>query len=401
MNNRSTSLPLRLERLQEAARTQFVSLQTAITIDGRTLRLHNAGIKGGRVRFGLFGRDLLITAMMLQDTEAMAAAIRFVCRTLGRRFDPRTGEEPGRGMHEYTDVNMRGRLTRYNAAEVSLLLLITAADYWRLSADESLLREERPHLIAAINYARRHLEDGLFIEDPRNCGADGYALRATYWKDSRLPDREDPAYPICYTLVQAQAIAALRAAAILASPLSILDQQEDLCALAETAVSHLFTDLWDEKIDYPLIARDRKGGIPGISSDALHMLAYLHPEDVPQRQLALIYAGSEQLETQYGFRTYGLGQPDCSPRDYHLGAIWPFEQAFIAYGSIVHSLPKALTVALRTINALEQLGFVELYYFQQDTGLMSGGTQEAEGCDVQLWSLATPAALMRLLNNGP
>lgn len=399
MNDTHIHLLPRLEHLQEAAKTDLISLQTTITSDGQLLQLYNAGLKGGHVRFGLFGRDLLITALLLQEQKMMAEAIRFVGATLGHRFDARTGEEPGRGIHEYSDVNMRGQLTRYNASEVSLLLLIAAADYWQLSADASLLHEERSHLIAAIEYTRRHLRDGLFIEDPHYCRADGYALRATYWKDSRLPGREDPIYPVSYTLVQAQAIAALRAAAILASPLSILDQQDDLRALAETAVSHLFTDLWDEKTDYPLIARDQKGRIRGFSSDALHMLAYLHPEDVPQRKLARISAGSEHLETQYGFRTYGPGQPDYSPRDYHLGGIWPFEQAFIARGSIVHDLSKGLTVALRTIDALEQLGFVELYYFEQEKGLMSGGTQEAEGCDVQLWSLATPAALLRLLTS--
>ena len=401
MNDSDIRLLPRLERLREAAKTDLIALQTTILSDGRRLQLYNAGLKGGCVRFGLFGRDLLITALLLQEEKMMAEAIRFVGATLGHHFDARTGEEPGRGIHEYTDVSMRGRLTRYNAAEVSLLLLITVADYWRLSADVSLLYEEKSHFIAAIDYIRRHFRDGLFIEDPHCCGADGYALRATYWKDSRLPGREDPVYPVSYALVQAQAIAALRAAVILASPLAILDQQDNLHALAEIAVSRLFTDLWDEKTDYPLIARDRKGDIRGFSSDALHMLAYLHPEDVPQKKLACIIAGSEQLETPYGFRTYAPGQPDYSPRDYHLGAIWPFEQALIARGSVIHGLPKILEVAMRTVDALEQVGFTELYYFQQDTGLMSGGTQEAEGCDVQLWSLATPAALMRLLNNGP
>ena len=99
------------------------------------------------------------------------------------------------------------------------------------------------------------------------------------------------------------------------------------------------------------------------------MLVYLRPEDVPRRKLSRISAGSKHLETQYGFRTYGPGQPDYSPHDYHLGAIWPFEQVLIARGSMIHDISKSLTVALRTVNALEQLGFVELYYFEQEKGL--------------------------------
>jgi glycogen debranching enzyme len=338
---------------------------------------------------------------MLQEPELMNQAIHFVCVTLGKKFDRATGEEPGRGIHEFTDVEMRGRLTRYNAMEVSLLLLIVAAEYWQSTLDESLIRKEGEALIAAGEYLRAHLRNGLFIEDPQRCGAERYALRATYWKDSTLPGRMDPDYPVAYTLVQAQAVAALRAAAKLAEPLGISDQAEELHDMAENAVEHLLADLWDNAVNYPLIGRDGGGRIAGISSDALHMLAYLRKGDIPPEKLAGIADGARQLATPYGYRTYAPGQMSYSPAAYHLGAIWPFEQVFIAQGAIVQDLSEILEVALRTIDALERLGFAELYYWEEERGLVGAEAQAAEGCDLQLWSAAVPGAFLRLLTDEP
>jgi len=400
MNVISPKFLHRLEKLQQKSKAGFDSLRIRIPIDGNSLSLYHAGKKGDKISFGLFGRDLLATSLMVQGTQMMRETIHFVCVTLGRKLDPITGEEPGRGIHEFSPVMMRGRLTHYNAAEVSLLLLIVAAKYWWMTADDAFIREEKQGLIAAMKYLRAHMHDGLFLENPQRCGAVRYALRATYWKDSTLPGHTDPEYPVAYTLVQAEAIAALRSAAKLAETLSISDQAEELRIMADKATEHLFTDLWDEEANYPLLARDRTGKIHGVSSDALHMLAYLQKEAVPPEKLAGIVKGARQLTTPYGYRTYAPGQIDYLPTAYHLGAIWPFEQVFIARGAIVHELPEIFGIALRAIDALEELGFAELYYWDEKSGLGKTETAEAEGCDLQLWSLAVPGAFSHLLTNG-
>jgi len=400
MNVVSPELLHHLERLQQESKAGFDSLRIRIPIAKNILTLYHAGKKGDKVRFGLFGRDLLTTSLMVQETQMMQETIHFVCATLGRKLDPVTGEEPGRGIHEVSPVMIRGRLTHYNAAEVSLLLLIVAAKYWSMTANGSFTQEERQGLIAALAYLRAHMHDGLFLEDPQRCGAECYALRATYWKDSTLPGHTDPEYPVSYTLVQAEAIAALRAATKLAEPLGISDQAEELRIMANKATERLFTDLWDDEANYPLLARDRKGKINGISSDALHMLAYLQKEAVPAGKLAGIVERARQLTTPYGYRTYAPGQIDYAPTAYHLGAIWPFEQVFIARGAIVHELPKILGIALRTIDALEELGFAELYYWEEGRGLAEAAAADAEGCDLQLWSLSVPGAFLHLLTDG-
>jgi len=260
-----------------------------------------------------------------------------------------------------------------------------------MTADDAFIREEKQGLMAAMTYLRAHMHDGLFLENPQRCGAVRYALRATYWKDSTLPGHTDPEYPVAYTLVQAEAIAALRSAAKLAETLSISDQAEELRIMADKATEHLFTDLWDEEANYPLLARDRTGKIHGVSSDALHMLAYLQKEAVPPEKLAGIVKGARQLTTPYGYRTYAPGQLEYAPDSYHLGAIWPFEQFFIAKGALIHEQEEILGVSLRVMRVLEKLGFPELAYWD-------GKELTAGGCDLQLWSVALPQAFYELLS---
>lgn len=389
------------EKLCTAAEQEMAKLRTNITLGDTALKLYNAGMMHDKVRFGLFARDLLTTALVLQDAEFLKETIRFALLTLGRRCDPLTGEEPGRVIHEFNEVEMRGLKTRYNAAETSQLLLIASADYLRITGDTHFVEDREEGLKAAVSYVLSHIRGGLFWEDPANCGASRYALRATYWKDSRLPGRVDLAYPIAYALVHAQTAAALRAAVELIESvdlgLSPARLEEEASAMGQA----LLSELWDEDLCYPLIARDEDGPIGGISSDGLHMLAYLRPGDIPQQKLKDICSTSRALETPYGFRTYAPGQPDYSETAYHLGAIWPFEQFFIAKGAIIHGQEKLLKVALKIATALEKLGFPELFYWDEQSGLVGPGAVPGEGCDLQLWTAACPQGMHRLLIDTP
>ncbi len=391
----TTTIRAQLTQLADAGRRARARLRTTITIAGREYRLYNAGMRGKSVRFGPFGRDLLIAAWMSGEPEFMREAIQFVGATMGEKIDPTTGEEPGRGLHEYNTVAIRGLVTRYNAVDVSLLLLIVADHYRRLTGDAALIDAERRSLRMAAEYLMRHIDDALFIEDPRNCNAGRYALRATYWKDSHLPGRGDPIYPVTYTLVQAQAIAALRATARLGDALRPVAPEDRLNRLTDTMVARLWTDLWDNRTSYPVIARDTAGAITGISSDGLHMLSYLEPGDVPPDRLAHIAAGAHHLATPVGYRTYAPHQPDYSPTAYHLGAIWPLDQYFIARGAVRHGLLPVMTTALQVVPILDRLGFVELYYWD-DEKLSGPRVAGPAGCDLQLWSTTVPAGLLSL-----
>ncbi len=386
----------RLVECDARAQALLRTLATEYSYRGRTLHLYRAGLQEGKVRFGLFGRDLLITARLLGDPAFTKDVLCFVADTLGHNADPRSGEEPGRGIHEFDHVEMRGYLTRYNAIDVTPLFLSAAAAYVKKTGDEAPIEELETELRLAIGFLESHVVDGLYVEDPAYAGATGYALRATYWKDSRLPGRVDPAYPVTYTLVQAQAIAALRASAALVDlGLEPSVKANDLTALTEHALAALRERLWDVDLDVPVIAIDRDGRIAGVSSDMLHMLAYLERGDLDDEKLGAIRRAAEQLATPYGYRTYAPNQIDYDPHNYHLGAIWPFEQALIVIGAVRHGQNDMADVAARALDMLDEEGFPELVYWEEGGVLEGARSVPEQGCDLQLWTLAVPRALLQ------
>lgn len=389
-----------LTALEEAGRAALDCLRVEIRIGEESFHLANAGLMGDRVRFGIFPRDLLIAGLIGGEEVLMRETLRFCAATIGRRRDPRTGEEPGRVLHELYPYEREGLSTRYNACETSQLFLIGAAWYLRSGGDEAVLRARREALQAAGEYVLRHITGDLFWEDPRYCGGERYLLGATYWKDSFLPGHRDLRFPVAYTLVQAQTVAALRALAELTKSLDLGFAPTALVSQASAVAAAIWEVLWDERSKYPALAQDGSELVPGVSSDGLHMLAYLRPEDVPPQKLRLIVERAEALLTPYGYRTYAPNQPDYSATGYHQGAVWPFEQWFIAAGALRHGLPDLFSGASRVLAALAQLGFVELMYWDEGAGLRGPGTVQGEGCDLQLWSAMVPQGFRRLKCGG-
>lgn len=386
-------------RLREEGRRALLRLRTEVTVDGERFRLANAGMKGNMVRFGIFPRDLFTAGFIAGDGSLIWETARFCARTIGRQRDPRTGEEPGRVIHEFSPHEHEGLSTRYNACETSQLFLIGAAQCLRTGEGVSLTAIGDA-LQAAGEYVLRHLEDDLVWEDPRHAEAERYLLSATYWKDSFLPGHRELRFPVAYTLVQAQTVAALRALAALTEPLDLGFSPPALARQARATAGAIWRKLWDEATAYPALARDGRELVPGVSSDGLHLLAYLRPADVPPEKRGRILDRAGELATPYGFRTSAPNQPDYSSTGYHQGAIWPFEQWFIARGAIVHGLPDVLATAERVLYALADLGFVELFYWDEEKGLRGPGEIPGEGCDLQLWSAVVPEGFHRLLSGG-
>lgn len=59
----------RLRQLELQAKTALHLLETDYAYHDDVLHLYHAGLRQDRVRFGLFGRDLLITARLLGRAE--------------------------------------------------------------------------------------------------------------------------------------------------------------------------------------------------------------------------------------------------------------------------------------------------------------------------------------------
>lgn len=319
-----------------------------------------------------FTRDSIISALLLRDAEMLANQLSFCAAQQGRSPNQYNGEEPGKIFHEYPGVEINGLSTEFNACDTTALYVIGHEVYQQLSGDTGLASKQRENIDGAVAYILSHLKDGLFIEDPRYAGADDFALKVTYWKDSELPGRKEgkPKYPVCYTLAHVQNMRALRSAARLLS-------SKRLETIAKT-MSEALQRLYDRERGAYYIGIDAEGPIRGVSSDSLHALFYLDQDDLPKEVREGIVASSETLETPVGYRTLSAQLAEEMNDQYHGLTVWPFEQALIHIGARKFGLKRVEEVSERVTKYLDT---------DPELFVIGDGITKA-GCDPQLWTIA-------------
>jgi glycogen debranching enzyme len=316
-----------------------------------------------------FSRDSLTYGLLADDLRALHAQVEFSARHQGRRRDPETGEEPGKIHHELPGVRMRGLLTTYNACDTTALFLLSVNHLVR-RGDRSAGRHYREHVERALAYLHEHLYDDVFHEDPRQSGAERFALKVTYWKDSELNvagEQREPTYPVAYALPHFQAKAALRAAAR-------LTRSRELRARAAAMTRRGFETFW--RGDHFAVAVLGDGTVVDPpSSDSLHALLYLRRSEISAADARAIAAYSEQLATPYGYLP-GIAQRQGGD-EYHTRWVWVHEQALLHAAARRHGLERAERIAERVLPTLA-LGFPEL---------IDPATGEPGGNPTQLWSI--------------
>jgi glycogen debranching enzyme len=322
-----------------------------------------------------FTRDGIITGILTSNASILRDQLQFSGDRQGERKDPFTGEEQGKAFHQYPPVIYRGRSTEYNACDTTALYLIGHEIYKHISGDGSFAEREKHRIEKASLYILNHIRDGWFTVDPSFSDADEYALKVTYWKDSEVARRTGgmPAYPIVYTLANIQNLRALRAADML------LDKHT-----FEHTVSvmiHELVKLWRSDGGLLRIAYDARGSINGISSDLLHGLAYLDPEDVPRDIIERIANFSTPLETPLGFRIIDRETEKEMHDQYHARTIWPYEQAMINIAARKHNLSHVKEVSERIVPHIRG-NAPEIFIVEDDN------TTRPDGNDPQLWTIA-------------
>jgi glycogen debranching enzyme len=366
-------------------------------------RLCDAGYPGyGR----LFMRDVAKSARMLGDASMMKDLLIVASALQARGSNPDNGAEYGKIFHE-KDIKMgtAGKIpdrpgdAGYNACDSTAEYLITHEEYIERTGDRSLAVNLRGSIEDGSDYILNHLDSsGIFVEDPRACGANQFNLRVTYWKDSIIPQREtgEPSYPVVYPFAHMQNLSGLRSAA------RLLNSQE-LRRKADK-MAQAIPDLFDESTDSFLLASDSLGDIKGYSTDNLHALVYLEPGDLPAEILERIINTSSKLETRAGYVVLDPKVGEKMNDKYHADPVWTHEQAEIHKGARKHKRwaesqgYRGLEEGLAHV--MEVASGVKSYFDQNPTShpelLFVNGSVEPGGCDPQLWAVA---AHQYFLNN--
>lgn len=290
----------------------------------------------------LFGRDTILTALLYlwMSPEPARQALRLLVRYQGKHDDPSRDEEPGKIMHELR----RGELARsgavpfspyYGTVDATPLWIVLLAEYYRATGDLDLVRELRPNLDLALTWMDRYGDrdgDG-FLE--YQCRSEA-GLVNQGWKDSAEAiahaDGTLAEPPIALVEVQAYAYASRRGAARLYRALSepTLAAAEDLRAAAlRDAIDR---DFWLPSENAHCIALDgKKRRVEAIASNAGHML-WAGAVPFPRGECLSRRMMEEDLFSGWGIRTLSTRAARYNPTGYHVGTVWPHDNALVALG---------------------------------------------------------------------
>ncbi len=290
----------------------------------------------------LFGRDSIITALEhLWISPALAKhTLMLLARGQGTRDDPTRDEEPGKILHEMR----RGELANiglvpfapyYGSVDSTPLWIILLGEYFRATNDLALVRTLRPNLDRALEWIASYGDidgDGFVEYRARTTGG----LVNQGWKDSWdgivHADGSLAEPPIALVEVQAYVHAAKLHAAVLFRALGDAVRAQALEAEAAALRDRFVEAFWMPEEGFYCLALDgQKRRVGVVSSNAGHALfggiaTPEHAQLVADRLLA------EDLFSGWGVRTLSTREVRYNPIGYHVGTVWPHDNALTAFG---------------------------------------------------------------------
>jgi glycogen debranching enzyme len=290
----------------------------------------------------LFGRDALITAMQLLCFRPQVAAdtLAILARLQATEVDEWRDAEPGKILHELRT----GELARaaeiphtpyYGTVDATPLWLMLLDEYHRWTADDELVTELWPNALAALRWLDEYGDvDGDGLIEYQRRSRRGLANQG--WKDSsdaiRSADGTLAKGAIALVEVQAYAYAARRGLARLAR----LRGEDGLATTQDAAAERLrarFEEaFWmEDAATYALALDADKRQVDAVASNAGHALwcGIASPERAVRVARTLT---TPPLWSGWGIRTLSSATVGYNPIGYHLGTIWPHDNAICAAG---------------------------------------------------------------------
>lgn len=357
----------------------------------------------------LFGRDSILTAWMalLVDHDLARGVLYSLAQLQGETENPTTEEQPGKILHEVrfdpaTARSLGGHNIYYGTADATPLFVMLLAEYWRWTADRTVIEELLPHADRALEW----------IETYGDRDEDGYVeyLRATPsglenqgWKDSwdgiRHGDGTIAETPIALCEVQAYVYGALVGRADLADALGDHVVSEQRRAQAASLKQRFNRDFWLEDAGTFAVGLDAdKRQIASVTSNAGHCLWTGIADPALAARVATSLSAPE-LASGWGIRTLSSDNPGYNPLSYHCGSVWPHDTAIAVaglsrYGH--HKIATEIAEGLLDASAFTNGRLPELFAgFGADD--LAAPIPYPSSCSPQAWAAAAPLLLIRSL----
>lgn len=360
----------------------------------------------------LFGRDSIWAARMLLPlgTDLAAGTLRVLARRQGRGLDDRSGEAPGKIMHElrrhdtqFSGNGMHLPAAYYGTVDATLLWISLLHDAWRWGMPHDEIVDLLPNLEAALGWLDKHADpdgDG-FVE---YIDTNGHGLANQGWKDSgdsiRYSDGRQAESPIALVEVQGYAYqAAVHGAALLdAFGLAGAQRWRDYAGqLAERFRAAFWVD--GPMGAHPALALDRfKRPVDSLTSNIGHLLGtgILSPAE-SARVAELLQAPA--IADGFGLRTMSSADQGFSPLSYHCGTVWTHDTAIAITGLALegHGVAAA-SLATGLLHAAETFDFrlPELHGGDSRHDI-SRPVPYPAACRPQAWSAAASIAIVHAM----
>lgn len=358
----------------------------------------------------LFGRDSIIAAsqILILDPTIARETLNILAHYQGKVEDDWREEEPGKILHELR----LGEMARcqeiphtpyYGTVDATPLWLMLYAEYYAWTHDQETLDNLWPNALAAMEWIDRNCKETGYLSYERRSQR---GLVNQGWKDSGncIVNRKGQMAEGAIALCEVQAY--IYSAKIRLSEIARMKKRVDLADRWQEEARELKIrfnrDFWVEDQDFCALALDGEGNqVDSITSNPGHCLhlGLLFPEKA--------YSVAERLQAPdmfngWGIRTLSSLSPAYNPMGYHIGSVWPHDNALIALGlRSLGLVDQALELSQGLIDMTLQQPYQrppELFCgYDRIEG--SGPVQYPVACSPQAWATGSIFQLIQMMIN--
>ena len=358
----------------------------------------------------LFGRDSIIAASqtLMVNSAIAKETLAILAEYQGKTDNDWRDEQYGKILHEIRFGEMARcqevpHTPYYGTVDATPLWLMLYSEYYAWTADIETLDRLWPNALAAMDWIDRNCQETGYLS--YSCRSNR-GLVNQGWKDSgdcivnRKGQLANPPISLCE--VQAYVYAAKVRLAEIARLKKRIDLADRWQEEARDLKTRFNRDFWLEEEGFCALALDGdRQWVDSITSNPGHCLSLgiLTPERA--------YSVAERLRAPdmfngWGIRTLSSLSPAYNPMGYHLGSVWPHDNALIGMGlRSLGLIDQALELAQGLIDMTQHQPYhrpPELFCGYERNG-DSTPVRYPVACSPQAWATGSIFQLLQMMIN--